>query len=661
MKRFDPIRFGLLAGIILVTVVLYWPGLHGAFYLDDLHVLGTNKFIQIESLDIGSLVRAAQSFTVGGREVSMVSFALNYWFLGDAAIGFKSVNLFIHCLNGMGVFLLTQLIVNRLISQPRMSAGLDHSQAIVRFLPLIVTGWWLVQPINLIPVLYISQRMALLSAFFTLFGLVFYLWMRSRHELSNRNIATLIAGIAVFTFLGFRSKENGLLLPVYILILECVVLKFSDWSQRSNHQSGRSRRLMVVFAVGIVIALAGVGFTFLQRPDWIARGYDTRLFSMSERLLTEFRVLIFYIGQILAPLNNVLSLWHDDFGLSKSLFEPWTTLASLLALTGLAGVAVWTLRSVPLLSFGLLWFFVSHSLESSIIALELVHEHRNYLASFGILLAFIGLIYRLLIDKTRVIVLISVCLFGLYSLVLYQRSNIWSNHLLHAEYEAENRPDSARAAISLGQHYLNAAMQGHQGFDQAAYAVLQRAAANDPYTIAPELLLVVLSQQQNIDYNPQWLITAGRKLQARPWNSSSRVSLQGFYKCIRDKKCSPPVDDVAALFETVLQSGDSNMLTIAGIYYRDIAGDAEKSGKAFRAARRGEINSWLNYFSFLLDFQKNDIANDMACDIYSKFLDKLSTHRFKKAMLYKSQLKHLEQVLAGCSGDAGLHTGPDET
>lgn len=142
-------------------------------------------------------------------------------------------------------------------------------------------------------------------------------------------------------------------------------------------------------------------------------------------------------------------------------------------LAGLLGAVTLLIKKLPLFALDILWFFAAHSLESTILPLELVHEHRNYLASFGILLALVVLLAHLLSARQKIFGVLSVCLVLAFSIVLYQRSSIWSNDFTHAEYEARNKPNSPNAVFELGQRYYVAAMQGVEGADKLAYPLIE--------------------------------------------------------------------------------------------------------------------------------------------------------------------------------------------
>ena len=114
-------------------------------------------------------------------------------------------------------------------------------------------------------------------------------------------------------------------------------------------------------------------FSFLQ-------GYEGRPFTLGQRILTQPRVLLIYLSQLFYPVPHRLSIEHDIV-LSTSLLHPWTTLPAIVITILLIGLGISQIRKRPLLALSVLFFFLNHAIESSILPLELVFEHRNYLPS----------------------------------------------------------------------------------------------------------------------------------------------------------------------------------------------------------------------------------------------------------------------------------------
>ncbi|BAO43532.1 tetratricopeptide repeat protein [Thiolapillus brandeum] len=355
------------------TVFAYWPGLSGPFLFDDSVAIQNNEYLKITDLDLKSLKLAAFSHETGVlyRPVAMSSFALNYYFWGSDSFSFKVVNLIIHLLNGWLIFFLVRTL-----------AGLREGSDSVgnQLLAAAVALVWLVHPINLTSVLYVVQRMTSLSTLFVLLALLAYVlgrmaWRASRHGKAS----AWFAGAGLSFVLALFSKENAMLLPFYIFLVEWLFLE-----GLSTHRHGRAHVYGVVLSWLLIPLALGLAF-YIYMEMW--GGFYVRDFSLMERLLTEFRVLFYYMGLIVFPRPGEYSLFHDDFPLSTGVFAPWTTAVSMVGIGGLVYLALRFRKSHTLASFGILLFLVSHLMESTIIPLELIHEHRNYLGSFGIVLA----------------------------------------------------------------------------------------------------------------------------------------------------------------------------------------------------------------------------------------------------------------------------------
>src|SRR5690606_579132 len=104
-------------------------------------------------------------------------------------------------------------------------------------------------------------------------------------------------------------------------------------------------------------------------------------FTQGQRLLTQLWVLGFYLKLILLPRLADLSLFHDDI----AALHHFDVLGAAL-LAGFAAALYLMIRlrrKAPLCAFALAWFLIAHALESTFLDLELVFEHRNYLAALG--------------------------------------------------------------------------------------------------------------------------------------------------------------------------------------------------------------------------------------------------------------------------------------
>ena len=450
-----PIRTLLLLCLLALAALVYLPGISGPYIFDDYPNLLANSYVQIKSLDAESLYQAAYSLAAGPlqRPVSMLSFAVNYYFAGSFdSTSFKLVNLFLHIFNGLLVFWLTQLIFTRL-KQTNQNNFLSSSNINARTLSIlsaVVAALWIVHPIQVTSVLYVVQRMTSLSAFFVILGLICYLKGRMRLISGKQGgIWIILLGLLGCGVPGILSKENAVLLPFFMLILEFVLFSSEKpWKLWRTLSRGAQGTIIVsvvlLLLMGLVLAI-----------NYALPNYIYRQFNIFERVLTESRVLFFYISLILVPRIDKFGMFHDDIEISTSLFSPWTTLPSVLGLIVLFLIAVVKFKKWPLFTLGTLWFFTAHLLESTILPLEIAHEHRNYLATFGVLLVGLHVVDRgsHMLGHRKLWLLLPLMML-VFAGITYFRAVQWANPVSLFHYEVLHNPDSSSAQAGLGMRLI---------------------------------------------------------------------------------------------------------------------------------------------------------------------------------------------------------------
>ncbi|MBW8721239.1 MAG: pilus assembly protein PilF [Polaromonas sp.] len=417
-------------------VAIYWPGLQGGFFFDDGPSILFAQGVRLEKLSLESIHQAFVSGGAGpsGRPVAQFSFALNYYFSGFDPFFFKATNLAIHLACGFLVFSLALRFLTAAIPPAKQDNALIASG--------FVAASWLLQPIQLLAVLHVVQRMASLSAFFLLAALLLH--MRGRQQGGRTGAMWMALAWVVLWPLSFLSKETGALFPLFVLAWEAIL--------RRAASGGLDRFARGFVALVGLILIAGAVYVLLGRSQWLWAGYDLRPFSLLERLMTEGRILWFYLGLMVAPRIDAFGLYHDDIAISTGLFSPWTTLPAMLGLGGLVWLT-WRLRkSAPLAAFGIAWFLIGHALESTVLPLELAHEHRNYLPLLGVLLVAGCALARSLEDRRYRPVGIALAGTALVysSFVTGLRANQFGEDLRRTQVEAQHHPASAQARHEAG-------------------------------------------------------------------------------------------------------------------------------------------------------------------------------------------------------------------
>ncbi|MGD9204725.1 MAG: tetratricopeptide repeat protein, partial [Desulfobacterales bacterium] len=141
-----------------------------------------------------------------------------------------------------------------------------------------------------------------------------------------------------------------------------------------------------------------------------------------------------------------------DFPLSTSLIHPFTTLLSLLVIVGLIGLAIYLAKKERLISFCILWFFGNLVIESSIIPLAIIFEHRLYLPSMMVLLLPVVIVYRYIKLDWLKVGLLSLVVVGL-AFWTYQRNLVWADKITLWTDVVKKSPNKARPHFNLGSAY----------------------------------------------------------------------------------------------------------------------------------------------------------------------------------------------------------------
>jgi len=421
--------------LLLFSIVPFWPGTSGDYIFDDranLTSIGDmGGVVSLDSLRQFAFSGVASSF---GRPISLLSFTLDAQDWPAEPYSFKRTNILLHSANTLLLFGFVFALFHSLHRQ-RVEA-----LAIAFFTALI----WAIQPLHTSTVLYVIQRMAELSTLFILAALWFYVHGRRRLE-QNPGLAYLWMSSAIIIggVLAFFSKETGILLPLFVLIIELTLL---NKLPRPKHWRYWATPFL---GLPLLVIIAYFGYTI---SDSTAR-FALRDFSLYERLLTESRVLFEYLYNVVVPLQTP-TVYNDGFVISKGLFEPISTLFAVVSLIILLGLAaIWRSRQ-PVLSFAIFWFFGAHLLESTVLPLEIYFEHRNYPALIGSALAMAYYAWPVILKKPKVFVPTTLIVISTLSVMTFKHSNTWGDPSKLIEAWNIEYPSSVRARTKYMVHQL---------------------------------------------------------------------------------------------------------------------------------------------------------------------------------------------------------------
>lgn len=493
-------NYSLLGLLLLVTAVAYYPALDSRLLLDDTNNLHGLVDVGTKGYSYFSLSGAAGP---SGRFVSLYTFALQHEHWPHNPYIFKLVNLLIHLLNGVLIYAITRVLSHHV--------GCEHRYA--GLFPLIATALWLLQPIHVSAVLYVVQRMTLLSSLFSLTGILAYLtfWGSERLYTSTKQLLVFSLLFGSTLTLAVFSKENGILMPLLILVIEFTLLGSIARPRVWRKWAG------VFLLLPLALLLIYLVYTF----DRNLALYQGRPFSMTERLLTEARIIFVYLHNIILPRPSAFSLYHDDFPISTGLFSPFSTLFAVTGVCILIGTGLKYRRKLPVYAFAVFWFFGAHLLESSYLNLELYFEHRNYLAAYGVclLLAWVYVSVLGRISKQALGYLLLIAVMAPVVTVSLLELNLWSKPLQQAIEWQQRSPGSPRALEDLANQYL---LHGQVDNARETYHTISTTFPQDVYPYIKEIGITACIENKQIE--PQLWEQALDKARTSEWNGFASSS-----------------------------------------------------------------------------------------------------------------------------------------
>lgn len=429
------ILIGLGFGLTLMACFhIYSFGFTGAFMFDDfpnLEPLG--YWGAIDSFE--NLLNYLSSGFSGptGRPVALASFLIDSNTWPADPYSFKRTSVLFHLLTGCGVF----LFLLRFIAQMKLE-GSDRGR--ITLACLCVTALWLLHPFWASTVLYVVQRMAVLSALFGIFSLWCYLGARAEVLWAGRfsvraALWILMAGLLFLA--GLYSKENIVILPVCALVIEASL---------SHRSPVRSRVWRWLVTLGVLIpSLLLLGYlTYRGISGWDV--IDSRRgFSLGDRLLSQGRILWEYIYNIVVPRPYTAGL-YTQVEFDRGGTDGWLGLAGWVLLVALAAAAWRVRRRWPLFFPGIALFIAGHLIESTVIPLELYFEHRNYFPAIFLVLIPLQLAFTDQVSR-GVIWALSATALVVLSVLLWMRASLWADYPSLVETWAEKSPQSVRAQL----------------------------------------------------------------------------------------------------------------------------------------------------------------------------------------------------------------------
>lgn len=436
------IRINLIFVFIIgLCLAIYFPGLYGQIILDDQNNLAPVLEWWHGRVGFYDVLFGNKSGRFG-RVVSMASFMLNWHLFGDSIFWLKAFNLIIHVANGILVLFLAR----------ESFVALGYEKNNCEKWALFVASAWLLSPMFVSTTLYIVQRMAQLSAFFIFLGMYAYARMR-RAQIAGDRAGKWFALVLLSWMLAIFSKENGVLLLPLVFVQELSLYRFvaTNLVRRS---------LLIFFLLALIVPLILVVGYNSYCGGCLIGSYETRNFTLTQRIYTQLHIVPTYFVRLLFPNNAGFGVFQDDFPVSNGWFAPVETFLGGFSILAAFLFACWkALKGKSLFAFGVFVFLVGHSLESTVFPLELYFEHRNYMPGVGVFMLFAGgfrLVEGYSSKLARYVPWIACFWLVLMAFIAWNQAQVWRSHQSIVLFSQKYHPGSLRLNSELVQMYTEA-------------------------------------------------------------------------------------------------------------------------------------------------------------------------------------------------------------
>ncbi|MGA1871602.1 MAG: hypothetical protein ACMUJM_23995 [bacterium] len=373
LSRVSERKKNILAVILITALafVIYSNSLYSPFHFDDQHSIVEN--CRIHRFDLKEILHTS-------RPVLELTLALNYYFGKLNVFGYHLVNLLLHIFNAIMIYFILQYTLKFPVFSEEMR---DKYRRVPLYSALIFVS----HPIQTESVTYIISRSSVLATFFYLFALLLFLLAHRIKEYKYRYL--FYGGCLLASLLGMGSKPIVATLPIMIMLYDFYFIQVGNTRKVVKRYALFYLLLVLIFAGLVYFNFHGLqealyfdyamGASHEGQAEMVELEDQYGPLNSIEYFITQLNVIPYYIKLLFIPTNLNL-----DYDFPKTRHMDLKTLVYLVLLLALFSYGICTYKKSRLLSYSILWFFITLSVTSSfVVILDVIFEHRLYLPSVG--------------------------------------------------------------------------------------------------------------------------------------------------------------------------------------------------------------------------------------------------------------------------------------
>ena len=424
----------------------------------------------------------------------LLSWALNHNLHGTSPFGYHFLNLALHVLNTLLVFVLVRKLSD--------NASIAFGTALL----------FSIHPMNVEPVAWITGRKDVLYAFFTLTSLVLY---TENVRTNSRKPFLFIASLLVF-LLALLSKATAVILPILIVLTDILF----------NRQPNKKMVLEKLPFFGLAVLFGGLAFYAQSQTAALSEMHSA---SLIDSILAVGHSQLIYILKVVAPFK-------------LSAFHPYPN--SLLSVTSIIGIVIWLLALIgggllfkrngtSLIGFGILFFLTSIFPVSQIIPVgpAIVADRYAYVPYVGIFISLSAFV-EFLVKKTskmQVFVYPVCCCFILFlGLCSFNQAKTWKSDQTLWSNVIAHYPNCAKGYVNRGMYYTK------MDDSKAALADFQKALNIEPTMVELHQQMGLLNQRLGQYHNAQEAFN--KAIELNPFYEPARLNNALNYVYLNNRK-----------------------------------------------------------------------------------------------------------------------------